>query len=46
MFVPLDYVEEITHALKVGFFLSFVVIFLTIVTLIAKSVRDGNGNNF
>jgi hypothetical protein len=45
MFVPLDYVEEITHSLKVGFFLSFVVIFLTIASIIVKSVRDENENN-
>jgi hypothetical protein len=45
MFVPLDYVEEITHSLKVGFFLSFMVVFLTLVSFIAKSVKDENEKN-
>jgi hypothetical protein len=45
MFVPLDYAEDITHALKVGFFQSFVAVFLCLVTFVVKVRKDENENN-
>jgi hypothetical protein len=45
MFILMTYVEEITHALKVGFFISFIGIFLSFVTFVAKMIKDENENN-
>jgi hypothetical protein len=45
MFVLLDYAQDITHALKVGVFCSFIGVFLAIVTFVTKTIRDENENN-
>ena len=45
MTILMDYVEDITHALKVGFFLSFIGTFLTLITFVVKVMKDQNGNN-
>ena len=45
MLTLLDYAEDITHALKVGVFLSFVGIFMIILAFIVKTIRDENENN-
>jgi hypothetical protein len=45
MIILMDYVEDITHALKVGFFLAFIGTFLTLITFVVKVMKDQNGNN-
>jgi hypothetical protein len=45
MILLMDYVTDVTHALKVGFFLSIVGAFLTVLIYIAKIIKDENGNN-
>jgi uncharacterized membrane protein len=45
MFIPLTYAEDIIHALKVGVFLSFTILFMTLVMLVVKAIRDENQNN-
>jgi hypothetical protein len=45
MFTLLDYAEDIIHALKVGVFLSFAILFLTIVSVVIQTIKDENENN-